>query len=261
MDSKNKVVTIPRIPQETIDGILDHLSTDSDFKSLQSCALVSKSWIPSCRRRLFHTIIFTSTHMLRWLETFPVLENSPAHFVRHLRLSIGEYGGAPEKFFEYIPWFTNVEKATLLNYEDFGLLWIPPFWRLPQSVTSLTIGPYTHGGLMRVRDIMSQLPNLDDLSLSWSYPERRDRALLGTGRVLRGRFSGKLELLRGCAGDPDVVDMLLEIPTGLHFTEVNIQNTHECLFSAVTLANVCAKTLVKFSYTVELHCKEPFPLL
>ena len=113
---------------------------------------------------------------------------------------------------------------------------------------------------MRVRDIMSQLPNLDDLSLSWSYPER-DRALLGTGRVLRGRFGGKLELLRGCAGDPDVVDMLLEIPTGLHFTEVNIQNTPECLFSAVTLANVCAKTLVKFSYTVELHCKEPFPLL
>ena len=199
--------------------------------------------------------------MLRWLETFPVPENSPAHFVRHLHLSIGEYGGAPEKFFEYIPWFTDVEKATLLNYEDFGLLWIPPFWRLPQSVTSLTIGPYTHGGLMRVRDIMSQLPNLDDLSLSWSYPERRDRALLGTGRVLRGRFGGKLELLRGCAGDPDVVDMLLEIPTGLHFIEVNIQNTHECLFSAVTLANVCAETLVKFSYTVELHCKEPFPLL
>ena len=87
---------------------------------------------------------------------------------------------------------------------------------------------------MRVRDIMSQLPNLDDLSLPWSYPERRDRALLGTGRVLRGRFGGKLELLRGCAGDPDVVDMLLEIPTGLHFTEVNIQNTHESLLCCDT---------------------------
>ena len=253
--AKTKAVTVPRIPQEIIDEILDHLT---GFKCLQSCALVSKSWTPSCRRHLFHAILFTSIHMARWLETFPVPENSPTHLIRHLHFSIGMFDDIPEKFFEYTPWFTNVEKATLSD-RGFHPLRIPSFWRLPQSVTSLTIGPYTCAGLMRVRDIMAQLPNLDNLSLSWSIAEP-DGALLGAGRVLRGRFCGKLRLLRGCASDADVVGMLLEIPTGIHFTEVQIENVHECLLSAVRLTDACVKTLVKLSYTIFFY-RKPFPLL
>ena len=114
----------PRIPQEIVDEILDHLAADSDHRSLSSCALVSKPWVPSCRRHLFHTILFTTKDMAKWLETFPVPEESPALYIRDLRVSTASgYDSSPEKFFEYTLWFRNVERVTLLGNGR----WIPTF--------------------------------------------------------------------------------------------------------------------------------------
>ena len=251
--AKTTAVIIPRIPQEIIEEILDHLVDDSH--SLRSCALVSRSWVPPCQRYLFHSILFTSIRMARWLKAFPVPEDSPAHRVRHLLFSIGRYDDVPETFFGYIPWFANVEGVTLSKHEKFHPLWIPPFWRLPESVTSLTVGPHTGTKLVQIRDIMAELPNLDDLSLSGSLLAADSMASPGVGGVLRGRFGGRLRLLRGSACEPGVVDMLLEVPNGLHFTEVQIQSMSECLLSTVRLAEACNKTLVKLSYTVSSYRK------
>ena len=241
-------VAVPTIPQEIIDEILDNLSADSDLRSLQSCALVSKSWVPSCRRHLFHTILFTSTDMAKWLETFLVPEESPAHQVRDLRFSIGKYDSPREKFFEYAPWFTNVERITLLGYGCLQPLWMSSFRWLSQSVNSLTIGADMIA-IVQIQDIMARLPNLDNLSLSGSLVAVDMNPLIGTCPVLKGRFGGKLRLLRGHAS-AGIVDTLLEIPTGLHFTEVEIRSAHECLLSTVRLVEAYTKTLVKLSYTV-----------
>jgi len=46
--------------------------------------------------------------------------------------------------------------------------------------------------LVQVRDVMAQLPNLDNLSLSGSLVTVDRRALSGIGTVLKGRFGGKL---------------------------------------------------------------------
>ena len=101
---------------------------------------------------------------------------------------------------------------------------------------------------------MVHLPNLDNLSLSGS-PIRVDRSvLLGTGTTLRGRFGGKLMLRDGCARK-DVVDMLLGIPTGLYFTEVDIRCKPQCLLSTVRIVEACGNALVKLSYTITLHGK------
>ena len=106
----------------------------------------------------------------------------------------------------------------------------------------------------QIRDVIVQLPNLDELSLSGSiFPVGR-RELVGIGTTLRGRFGGRLRLCKGYA-DRDVMNMLLEIPTGLHFTEVEIHGTHECLRSTVMLANACCETLAKLSYTVSTFCE------
>jgi hypothetical protein len=51
--------------------------------------------------------------------------------------------------------------------------------------------------------------------------------------------------------------MLLEVPTGLHFTELHIRGTHESFLPTVRLAEACCKTLVKLSYTVSIHGKSP----
>jgi len=248
--ARTEMVVVPRIPQEIIDEILDYLAGDSDLISLRSCSLVSKSWIAPCQRHLFHTVHFAPGATFGWSRTFRAPEESPAHFVRDLRVSTG---GSDRLFFEYTPWFTNVERVTLLGDGE----WTPTCWRLPESITSLTMRTDT-ATLVQIRDILAQLPNLDDLSLSGANYTLNETTSVGIGTVLKGRFGGRLQLLKGYAG-MGVVDMLLEVPTGLRFTEVEIRCIHGCLPSTVRLAEVCCKTLVKLSYAVTCYCKfHPF---
>ena len=254
---KPETIITPKVPQEIIDEILTHLTTDSDFVSLRSCALVSKSWVPSCQRHLFHTVPFTSRHMVRWLETFPVPEESPAHLVKHLYFTVGKYVDGPKEFFEYTPWFTKVERVVLLGHGGFQPLWIPSFWRLPQSATSLVINAGKQS-LRQIQVLMAQLPNLNDLSLVGYIVAVDEEALPGIETTLRGRFGGKLRLT-GEKVDERIVDMLLGVPTGLHFTEVQIHSTYECLLSTVRLVEACGETLVKLLYMVDIHSKR-FPL-
>ena len=244
-------VVVPRIPPEIIHEILDYLADDPDHGPLQSCALVSKSWVLTCQRRLFHTIHFTSRNMVRWVEAFPVPEESPAHRVRHLRFLIGGDDHNPKKISEYTPRFTNAERVTFLEGEGLMPVWRPPSWQLPQSVTSLTIDVGAATALIRVRDIVAQLPKLDDLSLSGSCM-MTDRN--GIGMALRGRFGGRLQLFKRYAA-PTIMDMLLEAPTGLHFTEVEIHGLREFLPSTAKLIEACRKTLVKLSYRATFYCK------
>ena len=243
---------IPSIPQEIIDEILSHIDADSEPWSLRSCALVSKSWLPSCRRHLFYTIYFAWVDVGRWLETFPVPEESPAHHVKDLCLSVKPYD-APrlDAFSKHILWFTNVESLTLI-----GRWGLPPSpSRLPPSATSLTLNPGSVT-LVRVRDALAQLPNLDSLSLSGSLNPMGKRALLGIGVPLKGRFGGRLQLLEGFApSHEDVVNMLLEIPTGLRFTEIRIRGACECPLPIVRLVEACGTTLVKLSYTASSRCE------
>ena len=246
-------IIIPRVPQEIIDEILHHLTTDSRFRTLRSCALVSKSWVPSCRRRLFHTILFTSKDMVRWVETFPVPEESPAHHVRDLRLSIGGRNSVPEKFLEYTPWFTNVEGVSFFQQNRSQPLWIPSFWRFPQSVTSLTINA-DRVFLSQIQNIMAQLPNLDDVVLSGTLAAVDERTLPGIGTASKGRFCGRLRLIGGNPGG-SVAKMLSEIPTGFNFTEVRISGRHSCLPSTERLVEACGRTLVRLSYMIDSYCK------
>jgi hypothetical protein len=249
----SRALRVSRIPHEIVDEILNHLVTDSGFawddppkKSLRSCSLVSKSWIPSCRRHLFHTITFTPRNVTKWLGAFPVPEESPAHHVKDLCFSLGGHYGAPEEFFKHTPWFTNAEKMTVTGNVMFPSLGITLFARLPQSVTSLAIEA-DEIDLIQMRDIMVHLPNLNHLTLAGTIVVRFRKLLPGLGTVLRGRFGGELRIRNGYT-DEDFVNMLLEVPTRLHFTELHIDAGRACLLQTVKLAEACSKTLVKLSY-------------
>ena len=250
---KTRMANIPRIPQDIIDEILDHLGTDLDIESLRPYALVSKSWVQSCRRRLFYDVFFDSRKMDRWLKIFPVPEESPANHVRDLGFWIRGAYSIPEQFLDYIPWFPNVEVISLLGPGGPPLLRTPSFWRPPLSVTSLTISADAVT-LMQVCSIMAQLPNLDNLSLSGSLIADDGGIFMETGTILRGRFRGRL-LLRWGYADGSLMDMLLGIPTQLHFTEVDIHGAHNCLLSTMRLVDACCKTLVKLSLIISHHSK------
>ena len=246
----------PGIPHDIVDEILDRLNTDSDFRlSLLTCSLISKSWVTPCRRRLFHNVTLTGGDMVGWLKTFPVPERSLAHLVRELTLSLGGRHAAPEEFFRHTQWFTNVEKLTVSGIQGFQPVWIPPFGRLPESVTSLTIDTDIVT-LLEIRDLMMQLPNLKDLAFSGSLHKVGRDGLRGIGTVLRGGFGGQLRLLRlKRHADTDVMNMLLEVPTGLHFTEVHTIAVNDCLPPTARLTEACGKNLVKLTYSVDDHCK------
>ena len=246
--AKPETAVIPRIPQEIIDEILDHLATDSATPSLRSCSLVSKSWILPCRRHLFHTVSFSGWNVDGWLKAFPVVDEGPFHHVRELRARIGGLNRVPESFFEVTPWFTSVKKVSLLG--SWGLSrQVPSLWGLPPSVTSLTIETDVLT-LVEVRDLLARLPNLDNLSLSGHLAA--GGAPLGIGTVLRGKFGGRLRILKGPA-HKDITNMLLEIPTGLRFTEVEIRCKRKFLPSTLSLVEACSETLVKLLYTVSVY--------
>ena len=251
--------TIPVIPHDIINEILDHLAGDSAFRSIRACALLSKSWVQPCRYHLFHTALFTPASAREWLKTFPIREESPAHYVKDLRLRMGHGPRLPEEFFECIPWFTEVDRMSFLGYGAAPLGYRtspspgPSFWRPPRSVTSLTISTAVVT-LVQVRDIVAQLPNLNDLVLS-GFDEPKRSKLPGIGTVLKGRFGGRLMLSDECVSE-GVINMLLEIPSGLHFTEMKIHCTQNPLpSSAVRLAEACGETLVRLSHTVSFHGK------
>jgi len=257
--TKPKTIIIPIIPHDIINEILDNLATDSDFRSIRACALVSKSWVEPCQFHLFHTVLFVPWNVYKWLELFRVRERSPAHHVRDLHVRIGVGEALPDRIYEHLSWFTNVDRIEFSGGGGYplGSRWDllarePSLWKLSTSVTSLTINTNVVT-LVHVRDIMAQMPNLDDLGLLGPFAETDRRKLPGIGTVLKGRFGGRL-MLRDA--DEDVVNMLLEIPSGLHFVELEIYCTHSRLPPwAVRFTEACGKTLVKLSHTASYNCK------
>ena len=241
----------PGIPHEILDEILDILAADLDWRDrgdlprfLRSCSLVSKSWVSPCRRHLFRSITFDEEKMEKWLKTFPVPEKSPAYHVRELRLRLTAGDYHPGEFFGRVRWFTHLKTMAVSEEGAYNWLEIPSFVELPQSITSLAIEG--HGvGPVQMRDLMAQLPNLEDLSL-FGAVEEGGAPPPELGKVLKATFSGRLYL--HASGIDGIVDMLLEVPTGLHFTKISILDERECRFLVVRLAETCRETLVELIY-------------
>ena len=71
----------PRLPAELLDDIVDLLPDSKTV--LRNCCLVSKSWIPRIRNRLFAEISFVTEKDLKlWKKTFPDPSTSPARHTK-----------------------------------------------------------------------------------------------------------------------------------------------------------------------------------
>jgi len=74
------------LPPEVLDLIVNHLRGEP--ATLESCCIVSKSWIHRTREHLFAHVNFFATHprVEMWVEAFPDPTNSPAHHTRTLSI-------------------------------------------------------------------------------------------------------------------------------------------------------------------------------
>lgn len=197
--------------------------------------------------------------MEKWLKAFPVPEQSPAHHVRNMCLSVGGYYVPPGEFFRRIQWFTNVKKVTVQGKEMFdGCLEIPLYAKVPQSVTSLTIEARVMG-LELMRDVVVQLPDLDHSSQSGSSTTESRKSLRRLGAAIRVGFGGRPRL-RDESTDDEVLNMLLEVPNDLHLTEVCVYADRDCHLSTVKLAKAGRKAFAMLSYGGSIHGEScPFP--
>ena len=240
-------------PQEIIDEILDHLAADpgagcQSELSLRHCSLVCKSWVESCQRHLFCELYFNVERMRKWLQVFPVPEQSPGHHVRSICINFGGSGPVLRKIIKRIQGFTNLKTITVYMDRGGRALWTSHFVGLPQSVTSLRLMENSIS-LRQIREVITQLPNLDDLYLSGALSVTDKNQIRGIGTTLTAKFRGRLQLCTvspGCS-HTDIVNMLLEVPTGLHFTDVH---SWACVSSTVRIVEACSKTLMKLVYVI-----------
>ena len=242
--SPTEIAGDPRVPQELVDQVLDHLADDT--ATLQSCSLVAKSWIYPSRRHLFNSIFLTVNDITKWNTTFPNPEDSPAGHVRDLSFCFIQ----PDvgiNFADRFLYFSNVQKLTLIGRTAADPGFISGLGQLPPSIRSVDI---TFSKILTVHIIsmMQQLPNLENLSLmstDWGglIPP-------GTGKLLQARLSGKLRLRRQLA-NRDLLNMLMEIPTGPRFAEVEIRDARmDCFPATLKLVRACQDTLTKLHFSI-----------
>ncbi|KAF9781847.1 hypothetical protein BJ322DRAFT_1162006 [Thelephora terrestris] len=242
-ESSNDVANTPGLPQELLDEIIDHLADDPT--SLRRCSIAASNFLPTCRRHLFKRIVFRPHNLPAWKVTFPNPSTCPAAYTHEMRIHLAP--SAPIQLAEYMPYFSNVRDLTLIGGRCEVRDWIPSLGRLPTSIRSLTM-KFASITNAQVLEIMEQLPNLDDISLS----AFREAGLTAeAGEILRGRYSGKLDLLLMEDFHAGIVRSLLKAPEGLGFRSIKaLCNTEDDFPVYVDLVASCQDTLVDLDISV-----------
>lgn len=241
-----KTASVPRIPPELVDEVLDHLS--DDMATLRTCSLVAKSWVHPSRRHIFNKVFFVAYDITRWNKTFPNPADSPARHVRDLSFSFIQ-PDVPIHFADRMPYFSNVQKLTLIGRVSVNPGFISALGRLPPSTRSVDV-KFSKVPNANIVSVMQQLPNLDNLSLmskEWGGPIPP-----GTGKLIQGKLSGKLRLRRKFA-HPDLLNTLMEVPIGPQFAEVEIRDAWmDCFPATLELVRICQNTLTRLHFSALL---------
>ena len=110
-------MSTPRLPGELLDHIADnHLQGLEVFRN---CCLVSKSWVPRTRRKLFSKVTFTTVENLRsWEENFPDPSTSPAYYTTTLSFRCLRVAGANVETGDWIAGFSRVTHLGVMALEQ-----------------------------------------------------------------------------------------------------------------------------------------------
>jgi len=228
------------LPPEILDTIIDHLRNEP--ATLKTCCLVSKSWVPRTRRHLFVQVYFNSpfASIELWKKTFPDPSNSPAHHTRTLYVHGPPVTTAAEKGAGgLIRTFRNVVHLELSKMDRASLV---PFCGFSSTLRSLNL---IHTPV-DIFDLVCSFPLLEDLTLV---------ALLPTGEVggwnvpsTPPKLTGTLDL-RMFGEAHHVARILLDLPGGLHFSEINAAFYDEDAKSVSDVVSRCSGTLERLTLT------------
>jgi hypothetical protein len=226
------------LPPEILDLVVDHLCGEP--ATLRVCCLVSKSWVPRSRRHLFAHVVFKQSFIESWLKVFPDPSNSPAHHTRTLWIrGLPALATLFRNAWVCVPFHHIVS----LNVETFRSnddeISLAPLRGLSPALKSLYI-TFSSMPLSEVFGLICSFPSLEDLILisdsddhsteEWSIPSSSPK------------FTGTLHLgMRHVIRS--TVHRLLDLPFGLHFSEITVNCIHGDADSAARLVSRCSDTL------------------
>ena len=228
------------LPPEILDLIVDHLH--NELAALKACCVVSKSWVPRARKHLFARVKFddSESHTETWKKVFPDPFNSPAHHTRSLSVQ-----GIPVRIAaadaDVDGWtraFRNVVDLRLSYMDQTSFL---PFYGLSPVVRSLHL---TYAPL-EAFDIICSFPLLEDLTLVGLFPTNYADSGWDTP-LTSPKLTGSLDL-RTFGRARYVIPRLLDLPGGLHFSQINAAFFFEDVELVTDLVTRCSNTLESLS--------------
>jgi hypothetical protein len=111
--------TKPKLPPELIDYIIDYLH--DNIWDLRSCALVSKTWLPSCRFHIFYRISICSygSSEICYHRLYEFIQQTPclASYVRDLKFIDNPDAALERILLPLLRSFTQLCKLSLSNLD------------------------------------------------------------------------------------------------------------------------------------------------
>ena len=243
------------LPAELLDKIVDLLHNDT--YALQSCCLVSKSWIARTRKYLFAEVVFSPPERLQaWKDTFPDPSTSPARYTESL--TIGYLSGITPPDKQEGGWVTTFSRVEHLEVRilDLTISLVPLHGFLP-LIKSLRIDSICPT-LSPISNLIYSFPLLEDLVVEacsgFSRSDYFDKQLTSTRSSSPPPFTGTLKLpIRG--GMHRVASALLSLPSGLHFRKLDLTlRSREDVSSAIALVDECSSTLESLEINYDFGC-------
>ena len=222
------------LPPEIYDLIVDDLHDEPT--TLKKCSVVSKSWVSRARKHLFVHVEFHASkfHVELWKKTFPDPSNSPAHHTRTLSIY-----GVPATTLAYVgagDWIRSFNNVVHLRVERLDQASLVPFHGLSATVRSLRL-TYT---TTEIFPFICSFPLLKDLAVVGIHYEN---GIGGWNTPLTSpKLTGSLDL-RLMGTIRTIVHRLLDLPGGLHFSDITVLFSYQDTDSVMDLVSGCVDTL------------------
>ena len=232
----------PHLPPELLDLIVD-LQHDTE-DTLESCCLVSKSWIPRTRKHLFSHIEFHTPSRLRsWKTSFPDRFTSPPRYAKSLSVCCPQaVTAADAEGGGWIPTFSHIVRFEVYITAADGHEHLIPFLRFSPLLKSLSV-TYLAPPSARILNFVYSFPLLEDLFVSACdrSPVVEDGDNLDVVQPSSPPlFTGSLEL----SGTDHIVPQLLSLPGGLYFWKLSLRWNHgKDVLLTRELVKTCCSTL------------------
>ena len=252
-------MTIPSLPQETLDFIVDLLLDEPE--ALKACCLSSKLWIPRARKHLFAKIELRSKKDFEsWKKAFPDPSNSPADHTHTISVRCAPLvsmadvraGGLIQTFPRVVrlklDWIRDSSErlSQRAATEELKRMSLTPFYGFSSTLKSLhlRLSPLPCG---QIFDFVRASPLLEDLTLFGLLLPSSEGGDLHGPQIAASPTS---PALTGCldlhirAGIGPSARQLLDLPGGLHFRKLMLSWFREGDLRWVTeLVVRCTNTL------------------